>query len=134
MNTEHESASPRTGEVVFVGAGPGAPDMITMRGADVIARADIVIWASSLVDPAIVAGRHGYRSFYVDDAVFARFRAAVYWLARHEDAAGQAPENMSTAVEDFMAATARDLEDRYHDGTPFRPTPDQARACRRRNQ
>ncbi len=56
MNTEHESASPRTGEVVFVGAGPGAPDMITMRGADVIARADIVIWASSLVDPAIVAG------------------------------------------------------------------------------
>lgn len=45
-----------TGEVVFVGAGPGAADLITLRGAQVIARADIVIWASSLVDPAIVAG------------------------------------------------------------------------------
>lgn len=44
-----------TGEVVFVGAGPGAADLITLRGAQVIATADIVIWASSLVDAAIVA-------------------------------------------------------------------------------
>ncbi len=43
------------GEVVFVGAGPGAADLITVRGAQVIASADIVIWASSLVDAAIVA-------------------------------------------------------------------------------
>lgn len=43
------------GEVVFVGAGPGAADLITLRGARVIARADIVIWASSLVDAAILA-------------------------------------------------------------------------------
>lgn len=46
----------RGGEVVFIGAGPGAPDLITIRGAQVIAAADIVIWASSLVDPGIVAG------------------------------------------------------------------------------
>jgi len=45
-----------SGEVVFVGAGPGASDLITLRGAQVIAQADIVIWASSLVDAAIVAG------------------------------------------------------------------------------
>lgn len=44
-----------SGEVVFVGAGPGAADLITVRGARVIAAADIVIWASSLVDEAIVA-------------------------------------------------------------------------------
>ena len=43
------------GEVVFVGAGPGASDLITLRGARVIAEADIVIWASSLVDEGIVA-------------------------------------------------------------------------------
>jgi precorrin-4/cobalt-precorrin-4 C11-methyltransferase len=47
--------SSTTGEVVFVGAGPGAADLITLRGAAVIAAADIVIWASSLVDAAIVA-------------------------------------------------------------------------------
>lgn len=44
------------GKVVFVGAGPGAPDLITVRGQRVIAEADIVIWASSLVHPDIVAG------------------------------------------------------------------------------
>lgn len=49
-------AGGRTGRVVFVGAGPGAADLITMRGARVIAAADIVIWASSLVHPGIIAG------------------------------------------------------------------------------
>ncbi|MBK8469466.1 MAG: precorrin-4 C(11)-methyltransferase [Actinomycetales bacterium] len=44
-----------SGEVVFVGAGPGASDLVTVRGARVIESADIVIWASSLVDAAIVA-------------------------------------------------------------------------------
>jgi precorrin-4/cobalt-precorrin-4 C11-methyltransferase len=38
-----------TGLVTFVGAGPGAADLITMRGAQRIAEADIVIWAASLV-------------------------------------------------------------------------------------
>jgi len=41
--------------VVFVGAGPGAPDLLTQRGASAIATADIVIWASSLVDQRILA-------------------------------------------------------------------------------
>lgn len=44
------------GKVVFVGAGPGAPDLITVRGARVLAEADIIIWASSLVSPDLVAG------------------------------------------------------------------------------
>lgn len=43
------------GKVVFVGAGPGAPDLISVRGARVIAEADIVVWASSLVHPDIIA-------------------------------------------------------------------------------
>ena len=37
------------GAVCFVGAGPGAADLITLRGAQRIADADIVIWAASLV-------------------------------------------------------------------------------------
>jgi len=43
------------GRVVFVGAGPGAPDLLTHRGARAISDADIVIWASSLVDHRILA-------------------------------------------------------------------------------
>ncbi len=37
------------GLISFVGAGPGAPDLITLRGAARLGAADIVIWASSLV-------------------------------------------------------------------------------------
>ncbi|MET7946938.1 precorrin-4 C(11)-methyltransferase [Micromonospora sp. NPDC005324] len=37
------------GKVWFVGAGPGAADLLTLRAARVIAEADIVIWAASLV-------------------------------------------------------------------------------------
>lgn len=44
----------RAGRVVFIGAGPGAADLITLRGARVIGEADIVIWAASLVSPEIL--------------------------------------------------------------------------------
>ena len=37
------------GRVSFVGAGPGAADLLTLRAAQRIAEADIVIWAASLV-------------------------------------------------------------------------------------
>ena len=42
------------GSVVFIGAGPGAADLITVRGASAIGRADIVIWAASLVHPDVL--------------------------------------------------------------------------------
>jgi precorrin-4/cobalt-precorrin-4 C11-methyltransferase len=44
-----------SGLVSFVGAGPGAPDLLTHRGARAIAAADVVIWASSLVDQGVLA-------------------------------------------------------------------------------
>jgi len=40
--------------ISFVGAGPGAADLITVRGAQRLAAADIVIWASSLVPEALL--------------------------------------------------------------------------------
>ncbi len=42
--------------VHFVGAGPGAPDLITLRGAQLLAQADCIIYAGSLVNPALLAG------------------------------------------------------------------------------
>lgn len=38
--------------IYFVGAGPGAVDLITVRGAALLERADIVVYAGSLVNPA----------------------------------------------------------------------------------
>ena len=40
--------------VHFVGAGPGAPDLITLRGAKLLEEADVIIYAGSLVNPALL--------------------------------------------------------------------------------
>jgi precorrin-4/cobalt-precorrin-4 C11-methyltransferase len=41
--------------VHFIGAGPGAPDLITVRGLAIIRRCPLVLYAGSLVPPAVVA-------------------------------------------------------------------------------
>ena len=41
--------------VHFIGAGPGAPDLITLRGRDLIARCPVCLYAGSLVPEALLA-------------------------------------------------------------------------------
>jgi len=41
--------------VHFIGAGPGAPDLITVRGQELIRRCPVCLYAGSLVPPEVVA-------------------------------------------------------------------------------
>jgi len=41
--------------VYFVGAGPGAADLITVRGMRLLEQADVVIYAGSLVNPELLS-------------------------------------------------------------------------------
>lgn len=43
-----------SGKITFVGAGPGAPDLITLCGSARLAEADVVIYAGSLVNEKIL--------------------------------------------------------------------------------
>lgn len=43
-------------KLYFVGAGPGDPDLITVKGKRLLAEADLVIYAGSLVNPALLEG------------------------------------------------------------------------------
>jgi uroporphyrin-III C-methyltransferase len=66
------------GSVVFVGAGPGAADLITLRGARHLATADVVLY-DALTDPALRAwaaqalwihvGKRGYRDSTVQTEI-----------------------------------------------------------------
>ena len=41
--------------ITFVGAGPGAADLITLRGQRLLQEADVVIYAGSLVNPELLS-------------------------------------------------------------------------------
>ena len=41
--------------VYFVGAGCGAPDLITVRGKNLLEKADVIIYAGSLVNPELLS-------------------------------------------------------------------------------
>lgn len=45
--------TPVPGMVYFIGAGPGAADLITVRGRDIIAQADLILYADSLVEESV---------------------------------------------------------------------------------
>jgi len=75
--------------ISFVGAGPGAVDLITLRGAARLRAADVVIWAASLVREELLAEcrsdveLHDSKSMTLEDvvAVFERYpRASIVRL------------------------------------------------------
>ena len=41
-------------KLYFVGAGPGDVDLITVKGKRLLAQADLVVYAGSLVNPALL--------------------------------------------------------------------------------
>ena len=43
------------GVVYFIGAGPGDPELLTIKGRRLIKQADLVVWADSLVHPGVAA-------------------------------------------------------------------------------
>ena len=51
----HKTTRGNAMTVHFIGAGPGAPDLLTLRGADLIARCPVCLYAGSLVNKDILA-------------------------------------------------------------------------------
>ena len=41
-------------KLYFIGAGPGDPELITLKGKRLISEADVIIYAGSLVNPEIL--------------------------------------------------------------------------------
>lgn len=51
-------------KVFFIGAGPGDPDLITVKGKKIVEKADIIIYAGSLVNPEIIGCRKSSSRVY----------------------------------------------------------------------
>lgn len=51
-------------QIYFIGAGPGDPELITVKGQNIVNRADVIIYAGSLVNAAIIAGHKPEADIY----------------------------------------------------------------------
>jgi precorrin-4/cobalt-precorrin-4 C11-methyltransferase len=71
--------------ISFVGAGPGAPDLLTLRGARRLADADVVVWAASLVPEAVLS--HCRADVEVHDSAGLTLEDVTAIYAAHPDAA-----------------------------------------------
>lgn len=71
--------------ISFVGAGPGAPDLITLRGARRLRDADVVVWAASLVPAALL--EHCRPNVVLHDSKEMTLEDVTAVYAAHPDAA-----------------------------------------------
>jgi len=53
--TPTDAAELSSKPVWIVGAGPGAPDLLTLRAAKVLEQAEVLVWTDSLVNPQVAA-------------------------------------------------------------------------------
>lgn len=101
--------------ISFVGAGPGAPDLITLRGRDRLAAADVVVWASSLVPESLLG--HARPEAVVHDSAAMTLEDVLGVYLAHPDAAvvrlHSGDPSVYGAVQeqiDWCVANGRDFE------------------------
>ena len=54
----------KQGKVFFIGAGPGDPELLTLKGKVIIEKADVLIYAGSLVNPKVLNYRKKEAAVY----------------------------------------------------------------------
>ena len=52
------------GMVIFIGAGPGDPELLTLKARRLIGEADVIIYAGSLVDEAVGSPTEGQSTVF----------------------------------------------------------------------
>ena len=101
--------------VHFVGAGPGAPDLITRRGAALLADADCIIYAGSLVNPAPVSYTHLHGTSHTAKVSYTQMQSQMNALGYKNVFIGTVegePEEM--CIRDSQPAQRRPAEERIY--------------------
>lgn len=110
----------------FVGAGSGAEDLITLRGARLLAEADVVIYAGSLVNPALLKNCrenceiHDSASMTLEDVLSVMDRA---------EAAGQTTVRLHTGDPSVYGAIREQMDALEERGIPYDVTPGVSSFC-----
>jgi precorrin-4/cobalt-precorrin-4 C11-methyltransferase len=106
--------------VHFIGAGPGAADLITVRGRDLVARCPVCLYAGSIVPPELIAlAPPGAR--VVDTAAMNLDEIEAEFVRAH--AAGEDVARLHSGDLSIYSALAEQLRRLERRGIPYTLTP-----------
>ena len=112
--------------VHFVGAGPGASDLITVRGHRLINEADVIIYTGSLVNPDLLEGRKEGCQVYNSATMTLE---EVTEVMREAEAAGLTTVRLHTGDPCIYGAVREQMEVLDQEGIPYDSTPGVSAFC-----
>lgn len=104
----------------FVGAGPGAPDLITLRGAELLKNADCIVYAGSLVNPALLGlAKDGCTVYNSAEMTLPEVLAVL----RENESAGLTTVRLHTGDPGIYGAIREQMDALAEAGIPYDVTP-----------
>ena len=106
--------------VHFVGAGPGAVDLITVRGMNLLKQADVIIYAGSLVNPELLTYAKENAVVYNSAVMTLEEVVSVMVTASHE---GKDIVRLHTGEPSIYGAVREQMDLLDEEGIPYDSTP-----------
>ena len=104
----------------FVGAGPGAVDLITVRGMELIRKADVIIYAGSLVNPALL--EYAQEGTEIHDSSRMTLEEVLDVMTRAESE-GRRTVRLHTGDASVYGAIREQMDELDKRGIPYRTCP-----------
>ncbi|MBR6866444.1 MAG: cobalt-precorrin-4/precorrin-4 C(11)-methyltransferase [Bacilli bacterium] len=94
--------------VHFVGAGSGAADLITVRGARLLSEADVIIWAGSLVNPELL--KYAKADCEIHDSAYLTLEQVI-GIIQTAEAAGKTTVRLHTGDSSIYGAVREQFDE-----------------------
>ena len=112
--------------VHFVGAGSGAADLITVRGARILSEDDVVIWAGSLVNPELLS--YCKKDCEIFDSAKLTLEEVVE-IIKNAEAAGKTTVRLHTGDSSIFGAVREQFDELEALGIEYDVTPGVSSFC-----
>ena len=112
--------------VHFVGAGSGAPDLITVRGARLLGEADVIIYAGSLVNPSLLD--YAKKGCEIHDSAYMTLEQVI-GVIREAEAAGKTTVRLHTGEPSIYGAVREQFDELIRRGIDFDVCPGVSSFC-----
>ncbi len=107
-------------KVYFIGAGPGDPDLITVKGREIISQAELIIYAGSLVNPKVL--KYARPGAVMHDSAKMELGVMVEMMATYA-LLGKTVARVHTGDPSLFGAIAEQMAELDKQGVPYEVVP-----------